>query len=213
MFLAIIFISIIIGILFLVVLISLIIFIYNKIKENIDAKNKSLKILIPSAVVWVLLIIVNVFLIITYLYKNSDTIIDKSLRKSSEIISQGLVLTAQNFEKNWDKNRLSQLEKLTISSSTTSFEKKDGAKIYNIELIFDNNSPADIKLYLDDLIGNNYLVACDKDDFVYLLKLKERTNEKIPFGKSKFKFTVNVPENVEITHVRFVYENIILENQ
>jgi hypothetical protein len=101
-------------------------------------------------------------------------------------------------------------------------------------LIFDNKSPAEVKLYLDDLIGNHYLAACDNDDFAYSLQLlytsvaTERTTETtsngtterttqtsrqyadtiIPFGKSKYRFSITVPGEVELTHMRFL-SNII----
>ena len=153
---------------------------------------------------------------------------------------KGLALTFQSFEKNWDQNRLLQLQSLSVHPSTMSYEIKDNKRVYEIELILDNQSPTDTKLYLDDLIGNHYLVVCDKDDFVYLLKVSDRLmswletekmtektddgvtnrttersievgNTKIPFGKSKFGFTTSVPEDVDITHARFVNDVIRLK--
>jgi hypothetical protein len=73
-------------------------------------------------------------------------------------------------------------------------------------------------------------MVCDKDDFVYTLPLvytkikttrtKEEANDDeisrtevtstqyadtiIPFGKSKYRFNVTVPNDVEITYARFV---------
>lgn len=237
MFVAIIIIAILIGILFLVVAISLIALIYNNVKKNGEAKKKCLRVLIPSAAIWVVLIGVNIFLIVTFLYKNKDEIIDQAVRIPAEMTGKGLALTFQSFEKNWDQNRIQQLQNLHISFSSMDFENKDGEKIYSIELIFDNNSPTDVKLYLDDLIGNHYLAACDSDNFAYSLQLfytsleiekttettsngtTERTTQTskqysdtiIPFGKSRYSFNITVPENIELTHVRFLNNSIPLK--
>jgi hypothetical protein len=174
------------------------------------------------------------------LYKNKDGILDKSVRIPAEIAGKGLSLTFQSFEKNWDQNRIQQLQNLHISPSTIDYRIENETRVYDIELIFDNASPTEVKLYLDDLIGNHYLVVCDKDDFVYLLEVSDRlmssvktersieqatdgvtekttktstqyANTIIPFGKSKFGFTVTVPQDVKITHARFVETVIQLE--
>ncbi|MDR2662955.1 MAG: hypothetical protein LBC31_08170 [Treponema sp.] len=230
MFLAIVIIAVVIGILFCTVLVSLIVFLYNMAQKNDNAKKKSLKVLIPAAIIWVLLIGVNTILIVNHIYTNREEIIDKSVRIPAEIAGKGLALTFQSFEKNWDQNRLQQLQNLHISFSSMDYELQNDTKIYDIELIFDNASPTEIKLYLDDLIGNHYLVVCDNDDFVYTLPLvytrirstqtTEQTDEGvssktevasiqyadtiIPFGKSRFRFNVTVPGDVEITQARFV---------
>ncbi|MDR2716472.1 MAG: hypothetical protein LBB89_00190 [Treponema sp.] len=227
MFLAIVIIAVMIGLFFCTGLASLIVFLVAK---NDTIKNKSLKILIPSVITWGVLIGVNIILIVNYLYRNREELIDKSVRIPAEMVGKGLALTAQSFEKNWDKNRLQQLQNLHIYSSSLDYEIQNETKIYDIELIFDNTSPTEIKLYLDDLIGNHYLLVCDKDDFVYTLPLvytrirttqtTEQTgdgvtsrtetastqyaNTIIPSGKSRFRFNVTVPRDVEITYARFV---------
>jgi hypothetical protein len=237
---AIIIIAVVIGILFLILAVSLGVLIYGNVTKNGDTKKKSLRVLIPTVIVWVLLIGVNIVLIVTFVYNNRAEIIDKSVRIPAEMAGKGLALTFQSFEKNWDQNRLLQLENLRVSPSSMDYETKDGRRIYDIELIFDNNSPTEIKLYLDDLIGNHYLLACDKDDFVYTMKISDRpmtsvttermteqrtddtterttttstdyANTIIPFGKSRFRFTLTVPEDVEITHARFVQNTIPLK--
>jgi hypothetical protein len=240
MFLCIVIIAAVIGILFITVLVSLVSFIFNSVKKNEAARKKSFKVLIPSAIAWVLLIAVNTVLIVTFLYNNRKEIADKAVRIPAEMTGKGLALTFQNFEKNWDRNRLSQLQNLHISPSSMNYEIEDSKRVYDIELIFDNESPADVKLYFDDLIGNHYLVVCDKDDFVYLLEVSsklmttvetaktteetsggvtatttrtstEYANTKIPFGKSKFRFTTTVPENTDIEYARFVNDVIQLK--
>ena len=212
MFLAIILITIVIGILFFVGFISLIIFICNIVKRNVDSQKRSLKILIPSVILFVLLIGINIFLIIRYLSNNSGNIVNTIIGKTSEAVSRGFAATLQNFEQNWDRGRLEQLENLTILLSSIEFEIEDDIKNYTLEIIFENNSPTDVKLYFVDLLGNNYLVACDKEEFAYPLGLKDRREDTIPFGKSKYYLTVNVLKEVEIDHVRYVGNNIMINN-
>jgi heme/copper-type cytochrome/quinol oxidase subunit 2 len=205
MFVVIVVIAVIIGLLFFTVAISLISFIYNGIKKNEAAKKKSFWVLVPSAIVWILLIALNTILIITFFHKNKEEILDKAVRIPAEIAGKGLALAYQSLEKNWDQGIIQQFQNLNISPSTMNYVVKDKNRIYDIELIFDNTSPTEIKLYLSDIIRNNYLVVCDKDDFVYLLEpSSQRTNTIIPFGKSKLKFMVTAPKDVEITHARFI---------
>ena len=237
MFLAIVIIAVMIGLFFCATLASLVVFLYNTAQKNDALKKKSLKVLIPSVIVWALLVGVNIILIVNYAYKNREKLADKAVRIPAEMVGKGFALTRQSFEKNWDKNRLQQLQNLHIYFSSMDYERQDETKIYDIELIFDNTSPAEVKLHLDDLIENHYLLVGDKDDFVYTLPLiytnikttqtTEQTNDGvtsktetvsrqyantiIPFGKSKFRFNVTVPDDVEITHARLVNEVIPFE--
>lgn len=240
MFIAIVIIWVLIGLLFIAAAVSLVTLIYSIVRKNDALKKKSFKFFVPSAVLWVMLIGMNIVLTVMFLRKNSEAILDKAVRIPAEMAGKGLALTFQNFEKSWDQNRIQQLQNLRISASTIDYTIENETRVYDIELIFDNDSPTEIKLYLDDLIGNHYLTACDKDDFVYLLEISDRlmtsvttersteqttdgvterttrtstqyANTIIPFGKSKFGFTVTVPGDVEITHARFVKDVIPLK--
>ena len=76
MLVSIIIIALLIGLFFLVMAIALGGFIYNGMKQNRDLQKKCMKILIPSVVVWLLLVVINTVLIIVYLYNNGGQIID-----------------------------------------------------------------------------------------------------------------------------------------
>jgi hypothetical protein len=239
-FLAIVIVSVIAGIIWVVGMGSIIVIIYSVNKKNDNLRKLGFKMLISSAVIWVLFICVDIVLIV----KDRDNIvgevgrltgkmvgsgfeaagegIGKGFAAAGEGIGQGIASAAQSFEKNWDKGRLQQLQNLHISFSSMNYEVQNGIKIYDIELIFDNKSPMEIKLYLDDLIGNHYLFVCDKDDFVYTIPLEykritsQKTNDGttvtstqysntiIPFGKTKYSFNVAVPSDVDLTYARFV---------
>lgn len=233
MFVPIVIISIIAGILWCVAFISLIVFIYGIVRKNDGARRMGLKVLIPSAIIWVLAICVDVFLLVKDRYKVvgevgklTGTMVGSGFAAAGEGLGQGLATAAQSFEKTWDKGRLEQLQNLHISFSSSEYKIENAKKLYDIELVFDNKSPAEIKLYMQDLIGNNYLFVCDKNDFVYTIPLVYTTirsrqttngttvssvqyaNTIIPFGKSKFAFNVTVPQDVEIVCARFVNEVI-----
>ncbi|MDR1836846.1 MAG: hypothetical protein LBQ89_04220 [Treponema sp.] len=69
-------IAFVIGMFFLIAAIALGGYIYNGMKKNSDLQKKCLKILIPSAVIWLLLTAVNAVLIIIYLYNNGGEILE-----------------------------------------------------------------------------------------------------------------------------------------
>ena len=96
MFLPIFIILIIASLLFLAALVSLIAFIINFIMNNVDSRRKSFKILISSTVILIVLIVIEIFL----LSIGGRKIFDITIRKSSEVVSKGLALTAQGFEQN-----------------------------------------------------------------------------------------------------------------
>jgi hypothetical protein len=222
MFLAIVIVSVIAGLIWVVGMVSVIVIIYGIKKKNDNLRKLGFKILIPTAVIWVILLCVDIVLIV----KDRDNVFGevgrltgvmvgsgfeaagegfgKGFEAAGEGIGSGIAKAAQSFEKNWDKGRLKQLEKLHISFSSMDYEIQKESKIYDIELIFNNTSPAEEKLYLDDLIGNHYLVVCDRDDFAYTILFKQNSNTIILFGKSKYRFNVTVPKDVDITHARFV---------
>ena len=198
-----------IGILFVLSVGSCAGMIYHGVKKNEPAKKKSAAVFIPSVIAWGALVAINTTLIVTFIYKNKDAILDTSTRLPAELAGKGLALTAQSFEKSWDENRIRQLANLHISPLALEYEPLDNGKTYRLELILDNQSPPEIKLYLSDLINNHYLAACDAEYFVYPLEITaNHGNNAIPFGKNKFGFTVTVPAAVEITHVRFIREKI-----
>ena len=76
MLITIIIIALIIGVFFVVTAIALAGFVYNGMKQKSDLQKKCLRILIPAAIVWLLLIGVNAVLISVYLYNNSGEVLE-----------------------------------------------------------------------------------------------------------------------------------------
>jgi hypothetical protein len=76
MLILIIVIAFIIGVFFLITCISLGGFVYNGMKKNGDLQKKCLKILIPSGIIWLLLVMTNTILIGVFLHNNRVEILD-----------------------------------------------------------------------------------------------------------------------------------------
>jgi hypothetical protein len=76
MLILIIVIAFIIGVFFLITCISLGGFVYNGMKKNGDLQKKCLKILIPSGIIWFLLVMTNTILIGVFLHNNRVEILD-----------------------------------------------------------------------------------------------------------------------------------------
>jgi hypothetical protein len=205
-------ISVLIVVLFFVALVSLIFLIVSAVNKNASKVKKNRIIFFSSLAVFLILTGLDIYLIASYLYTNRNEIINKTVEKSADILSNGLALTASNFEKNWDKNLLKKFEKLEISISSSKFKIENGNKKYQIDLIFNNKNLPEVKIYLHDLIENNYLVSCDDKDLVYILNLNITKNDtdKIPVGKTKHSFEVNIPKDINLKYIRFVHKNIIL---
>jgi len=211
MFFTIVFIAIIIGILLLVILTSLGFFIYSAVTKRNDLHKKSLRFLLSAAFAWILLIGVNTFLVIKFIFNNGEKIVNTAIETTDRMVTNGYSFSMQYFEKKLEKNRLAKLDKLTIFLDSIKHETKGEYRNYTIGVIFNNNNPTDVKLYFSDLLENNYLVACDKDDFVYPMELRDKQGDLILFGKSRHYFLTEVPKNVEIDHIRYIYKNISLD--
>jgi adenine-specific DNA-methyltransferase len=71
------------------------------------------------------LIAADTVLTTIFLYNNRKEIADKVVRIPAEMTGKGLALTFQSFEKNWDRNRLLQLQNLHISPSSMNYENEE----------------------------------------------------------------------------------------
>ena len=200
-------------ILFFLSFIYLIIFIVNLIRKNRERVKKSRMMLIIFSLGFLILTSLDIYLIVSYIYKNRNVILDKTVEKTSEIFSDSLAQTASNFEKNWDSTLLKKFEKLDISVIKSDYEIENGNKVYTIDLLFINSNPDNSKIYLHDLLNNNYLVSCNNDDIVYIIKNETYETDKMPVGKTKGSFSVSIPKNENLAYIRFIHKKIqIIEN-
>ena len=151
----------------------------------------------------------KIYSLVEYVFKNRNEIISKSLSVTSDVLSKGLTLTASNFEKNWDKQIIEELKDVKVEIKSVNYETTDKGNKCILELIIVNNVSNDQrKLYIHDLLENNYLVAYDNDDFVHTIDVKEYENDKIPYGKSKGLFETNIDKDATIKGISFLNNKI-----
>jgi hypothetical protein len=174
----------------------------------------------------------NAVLIFKYVYDSrekiadaADNLIINAIDKNAEYSARSALSTDSAYTKIYNANILRQFENLDISYSASKFEIRDGKKIYEIELVLDNTMPVEEELYFGNLVVKNYLIACDENDFVYnivpedagagftnyeQLILNRNYSEfgKILPGKTMRKILVEVPENINITSLRFLDKKI-----
>jgi hypothetical protein len=183
----------------------------------------------------------NTVLILKYAYDRRDTIanaaeslITGAIDKTAEYTTRSVLATASAYTRGYNAGIIKKFEKLTISYSNSKFEINEGKKIYEIELILDNAMPQEEELYFGDLVVKNYLLACDAEDFVYdivpedadaglskegelvallefFLNREYSKFGKILPGKTRHKILVEVPENINITAVRFLDKKIAIQ--
>lgn len=141
-----------------------------------EKRNRGLVRFAISSAAFIVLVGLNTFLIIKYIYDNrgqiaetADKIITSAIDKTAEYTVRGAIATASTFSKAYDAGVIKQFENLSItySSSKYEFDKDKDKKIYEIELVLDNSIPSNEEIYFGSLVQKNYLIACDGDDFVY----------------------------------------------
>jgi hypothetical protein len=231
MFTGIIIVSILITAGFCAAVASLIGIILNTGKDNKKLRANVVRMIIFSVAFFVLGAVDSV-LIIKYLYDNKEKVADaadkaitKAIDKTAEYAVRSYTATASTYSKTYNAGVIKQFENLDIRYLSEKSETKDGKKVYEIELEFNNNIPMNEQLYLGNIISQKYLLACDSDDYVYdavpvdsgafddkgLISLFEfifnRDYTKygnILRGKSKQKILVSVPEDVNIAYLRFL---------
>jgi hypothetical protein len=145
---------------------------------------------------------------------------------AGEVTANWLGTTAANVGKIYNKSVVKRLEYLDIAVDKIDYKTKDGEKAYTIELSIDNTAPENEKLYVDILLDDHYLIACDKNDYVYSLspyremeegededayydEQYDYDNEIVP-GKSRLTVYTTLPEAEEIDHLLFIEKNLNL---
>ena len=218
-------------------IISFVNFLIN-FKGDKEKRNKNIIRFVFSTALVLFLGGLNVFFIIKYIYDNRDEIahaadelITTAIDKSVEYTVRGAIGTVSTFSRSYNASVIKQFENLDIDFSSSRFEIEEDQKIYEIEVILDNRIRRNEDIYFGSIVQNNYLIACDSDDFVYriipedadsgfikdraLISLveyfvgREYTKYgKIVPGKSLHKILVVVPEEVEISYLKYFEKRI-----
>lgn len=196
-------------IVFIVIVVLLFRLILRVIQKTAIPVKKTAITLSSLFLLFIILGSIDVYLAGSYIYAHRGVIMDKG----AEVIGGGLALTAAHFEQGWDKNLIKKFGNLEISVVKSGFSNGRKGKKYEIELMLDNHNPADDKIYFHDLIENNYLVICDRQDLVHPFgknKINYET-DKIPAGKTKASFEMIVSNDVTLEYIRFVTNRINLK--
>ena len=89
----------------------------------------------------------------------------------------------------------------------------DGIIRYSIELTLNNKAPHNEKLYVNILLGDHYLVACDQDDYTYSLTVDRSAYsyyDQILPGKSKLTVCTELSEPAELSYLLYIGNKIRL---
>jgi heme/copper-type cytochrome/quinol oxidase subunit 2 len=206
--LAIILLSIAVVITFIVMVVLII----NLIVTIVQKKKEKMKSAIIAAVsvfiLWIILGCINAFVIVSYIFEHREEIIDSGIHAGAEFLAKGLVLTYKGIEKNWDAEVVKRMKNITIDIVKTEVKIEKDEKIYSIELLFTNTNPGSDRISLRDLIIDNYLVVCDRDDVMYGLEPSVYQSYYLPAGKTKSVFNVSVEKEVELRYIRFIDNKI-----
>ena len=83
---------------------------------------------------------------------------------------------------------------------------------YTIDLTINNTAPNTEKMYINILIGDYYLVACDQDDYTYSLSTERNSGyyDQIMPGKSKLTVYTEMSEPDELSSLLFIGNKISL---
>jgi hypothetical protein len=180
-------------------------------------------------------------LIAKYLFDNrqkiaaaADSAIGMAIDKSAEYTARSITETASAYGRAYNAKIIKQFENLDIRYLSDTNEVKDGKKVYAVELELNNNIPRNEELYFGSIIANKYLLACDKDDYVYgivpadedagfttdqdlislfefILNREYSKYGKILPGKTKHKILVSMPEDVDMAYLQFLDRRIDLD--
>ena len=153
--------------------------------------------------------------------------VERGAEIAGEATANWLGTTAGNVGKNFNETiveRFSYLEITVDSIDIVEPEVEDegegdveeniddsGTILYSIELTLNNTAPDSEKLYMNILLGDYYLVACDQDDYTYSLRAGSNSKgyyDQIKPGKSKFTAYTELAEPDRISYLLFIGNRI-----
>jgi hypothetical protein len=199
----------------LVVLVAVFFVFLTKLIIDLVKKNKkglalNIVMLASSFFFFVALGIVDIVLFGLFVYQNRDEIVNTGLEVTSDIVSQGFVMTYEGIVKTWDKELMKRLDNIDVSVDKVDVQKEKNDARYTIKVLFNNHNKKTESTSMSELIGGNYLMVCDKNDRVYELSAKDQEGYYLPSGKSAASLTVSVAKDVRLSYLRFAEKKIFL---
>ena len=151
--------------------------------------------------------------------------VEKGAEIAGEATANWLGTTAGNVGKNFNETIKERFAYLEISVDAINIiepdaedgeepdEAEDGVVLYSINLTINNTAPDTEKMYIHILLGDHYLIACDRDDYTYSLSADRSAggySDQILPGKSKLTVRTELSEPDEISYLLFIGNKITL---
>ena len=136
---------------------------------------------------------------------------------AGEVTASWLGTTAGKVGESYNKATIERLQAVAVTVEKITHEEEGEQKNYTITLTLNNSAPDKDKVYVEDLLEDNYLIACDKRDYAYRLLIYNPNNGSTDYdnmlimvGKSRMTVYTSVPVSEEISYLRYVGEKISL---
>jgi thiol-disulfide isomerase/thioredoxin len=152
--------------------------------------------------------------------------VGKAAEIAGEATANFIGTTAGNVGKSYNATIVERFGKLSISVDSVESEAAGGENRYTIDLTLVNSAPASEKMYVDILLDDYYLVACDADDYVYSLTpydpyededdeddtyYEENYDNMIVPGKSRLTVYTSLPEEASVDHLLFLEKAVPID--
>lgn len=209
--------------LIVIFLLLMLVFIFKCIISAINKdKQKVIKNLTLSFVMFMLVIVVSIVDLLVFIptvYKNRKEIVDftvntldEGIKGTSKILSKTLIYTADELWNNWDNEFVAQLQNIELKVIDYEVKRESGLKTYNIEVVMNNRNETNSKISFEKMIRYNYLAAGDENEILYAFDNDRNSylNTYVTPGKSLANLKVIVEEDTDIIYLNFVKEKIRL---
>jgi hypothetical protein len=152
--------------------------------------------------------------------------VGKAAEIAGEATANFIGTTAGNVGKSYNATIVERFGNLSISVDGIESETVGGDHRYTIELALVNSAPAGEKMYVDILLDDYYLVACDAEDYVYRFtpydpyeknddeddaSYEENYSNMIVPGKSRLVVYTSLPEEKTVDHLLFLEKAIPID--
>ena len=139
--------------------------------------------------------------------------IEKGAEIAGKATANWLGTTAGNIGKNFNETITERLSYLEISIDSITSETEDEIESYTLDITINNTAPDDEKIYINVILSDNYLVACDQDDYTYKFLVDKDAigySDNVKPGKSRYTITTDLPEADKLGYLLFIGEKIDL---
>jgi hypothetical protein len=191
---------------FLVLLITAIILLVNKVRKK-DRVKRDLSVLIIITLIFFSLVGLDTYLISSGILKSGKD----AASDAAYATGKGLVITYDAVKKTWDERSIKSLDNIDVTMLKSSEEIKDDIKTYEVKVLFTNKNSNAESMSIAEMIACNYLVFCDEDDIVYAIDDSKTETFSLPIGKSEVTLFIHVEKDVKLKYLRFVNKEVVMK--